>query len=152
MLAELGSTKSKISKVPGSNPELDQKKSEKKSGTGSTLADDKEKIKQKSVSGSTLALDEINPTTKKNSKTKRSDSIESDEKNENRKKIKADSLEVSALKMKFMEISDVIPYKNFDKELIAQVEIFIEESKKKLKEIVNGPRSDAPKTKIIEKI
>ncbi|OMJ16563.1 hypothetical protein AYI69_g7792, partial [Smittium culicis] len=151
-LAELSSTKSKISKVPGSNPELDQKKIEKNSGPGSTLANNKEKHQQKSGSGSTLALDDDNPTTKKNPKTKRRDSNEVHENKENHKKIKADDLEVSALKMKIMEISDVIPYKNFDKELIAQVEIFIKESKKLLNKIENGSPSVTTKTKKNEKI
>ncbi|OMJ28607.1 hypothetical protein AYI69_g1907, partial [Smittium culicis] len=129
MLAELGSTKSNTSKILGSNPELNQKIIEQKSGTGSNLVHDEEKFKQKSGTGTTLAQDEINPTTKKKPKSKRRDSNNSNEKKENHKKIKADDLEVSALKMKIMEISDVIPYKNFDKELIAQVEIFIKESK-----------------------
>ncbi|OMJ09623.1 hypothetical protein AYI69_g10574, partial [Smittium culicis] len=73
---------------------------------------------------------------KNSSKTKRIDSSQNDKSNEKRKKIKADDMEINALKIQIMEIADIIPSKNFNKELIRQVKSFISASKKKLEKII----------------
>ncbi|OMJ27742.1 LINE-1 reverse transcriptase-like protein [Smittium culicis] len=80
---------------------------------------------------------------KNSSKTKRIDSSENDKSNEKRKKIKADDMEINALKIQIMEIADIIPSKNFNKELISQVKNFISASKKKLEKIINKKNETA---------